>query len=430
MGSDFCRNDNSCLSLQHLQHNSTRARTPHVQRSPHDPRIGKQRLLPQLAGALAAIVLLQSCDNSQPARGIALTVARDSAGIEIVEFIDNVINLPIAFSIDDSVLLDLGGEKVSPVEELRPPVRLKRLPQDRYLVSDQALMKVFDAGGRFTHSIGRVGDGPGEYRRLSGVCVFPGDTVFAFGGEQASYFTVAGSHIRSFRLKNDKESIIGCFDDGTFPVSILDAGDSTRLPWRSDRATRRNASDRVLNTVGILQAGNTYPILRMPGSMTIAGEKLYDGDGRDPELHVFHKERGLIRIIRWNDPGSRVDREFLLKYLHDDTKTPAFINDRVTRAMARPLPTTVPRYFPILADDAGRIWLRDFGDPIVPGTPRRDWTVFDSAGRPLGRMADQRNLIGTSVQVVRIERDGVWLSWQDSEGFTHLTLHRLFAVPH
>ena len=120
-----------------MRHKRTRARSPLMPRSQNGISTSRESFRALLPGMLASILLVQSCENSMRATGNARTVVRDSAGIEIVVFPDNVFSLAPAFSIEDSILLDLGGEKNSPVEELGVVPRLQHLSGGRFLVRDQ-----------------------------------------------------------------------------------------------------------------------------------------------------------------------------------------------------------------------------------------------------------------------------------------------------
>jgi hypothetical protein len=65
-------------------------------------------------------------------------------------------------------------------EGLYMPLRaMARLSDGRLLADIGTAIDQFDASGRFVRRIGRQGNGPGEFQRISTVLTLPGDTLFA-----------------------------------------------------------------------------------------------------------------------------------------------------------------------------------------------------------------------------------------------------------
>lgn len=159
------------------------------------------------------------------------------------------------------------------------------------------------------------------------------------------------------------------------------------------------------------------------------GDHVFVGDGRRPELMVYRDDGTLARLIRWRQEPIRVTDALLRERIRGSVPANApegTVEARLQRARSRPQPPTVPAYFRIEVDDAGRVWVEDH--PIASPGPR-PWTVFDAAGRALGRV-EPPQLPGASVVAIRsIDHDTVVLAWRDEAlGFAHLSLHRLEAV--
>lgn len=85
---------------------------------------------------------------------------------------------------------------------LGDPQDIRRDSRGRYYVldfRDKTHILVFNADGSFTASIGRAGDGPGEFSDLRQVLIgTPGDSIIAVEAHRISVFDSSGSFVRSF----------------------------------------------------------------------------------------------------------------------------------------------------------------------------------------------------------------------------------------
>jgi hypothetical protein len=368
-------------------------------------------------------------------------VVRDSAGIQIVEN-GPVKELPPAFLISPGPRLDLGGAKDSPDQELDPGapfLNASRLSDGRLVVSDRSVVKVFDANGRYVSTIGRSGDGPGEFRELRAVCVAPGDTIIAIGNgaPRVSVFDRDGNHIRTFNVKDEYVEGSGCFEDGSLLIhSPARPNPESVLPPTSAEAldlintVRRIGSDGgVLGAVGDVPSGTFSMYIEQVTNTVPHGRLLYVGNGDLPEVHVYTMGGKLVRIVRWEQPRIPVTDEVLKEQVVRSAGLGAplsVIDQRLTRARTMPQPATVPAYFRIQVDAAGRIWVEDHP---IESAPPRPWTVFDSTGRALGRVVAPRISGARSSEIASVGRDEAVLTWRDEEnGFAHVSIHALAPV--
>ena len=71
-----------------------------------------------------------------------------------------------------------------------------------YVLSD-VLPQMFDASGKFIRALGRVGDGPGEFRAPSSVAIGRGDSVTLLdaGSSKLSVFEPGGRFVRSLTIR-------------------------------------------------------------------------------------------------------------------------------------------------------------------------------------------------------------------------------------
>lgn len=83
-------------------------------------------------------------------------------------------------------------------------------------------IKVFGANGQFLQTIGRAGDGPGEFRGIAKVIVTPGDSLVVLDQVQSRYSVLDAQYkfVRSNRLPFGPESQSVRMPGGTFVFSL------------------------------------------------------------------------------------------------------------------------------------------------------------------------------------------------------------------
>jgi hypothetical protein len=352
-------------------------------------------------------------------------VVRDSAGVRIVTH-RTIRNAPVAFTISPTPTIDLGGIKDDPKAELdakNPFASAVRLSDGRYVASDYAWFKMFDAKGNYIRTVGRAGPGPGEFRQLRQVCLARGDTLIAigYGDRRVSVFDSSGKHVRSFTT-NGYQTDGACFGDG----SIVDHNNPRVRPGTTmppDRASRLDMIEDLSRTRldGSVAGVVGWSFMEVfAGAQTIpnafaGGELLYVGDGRTPEVRIYSIAGKLAQIIRWNDPIAKAPE--------------SAVSEVPVGASPRPPALTlgiVPAYAHLRADDAGRLWVQDYF-----GRQPQGWTVFAADGRLLGRVEPPAIPAASRghVEIVGTHADHVVLAWRDeADGALHLAFHTLSAA--
>ncbi|MGH7480845.1 MAG: hypothetical protein ACRELV_01715, partial [Longimicrobiales bacterium] len=81
-------------------------------------------------------------------------------------------------------------------------------------------LRFYGPDGRHLSSVGRTGEGPGEFRDLQRVWLLPGDSLLAydFGPARLSMFTAGGEFVRvvSVTSPEGRQVLVrGRFDDGS-----------------------------------------------------------------------------------------------------------------------------------------------------------------------------------------------------------------------
>lgn len=88
------------------------------------------------------------------------------------------------------------------------------------------IIRQYDADGRFVRNVGREGEGPGEYRRVSGMEILPDGRLAVWDGNEGriTVYDTAGSYDASHRLGGNliPSESFGIDDDGNFYVAVRD----------------------------------------------------------------------------------------------------------------------------------------------------------------------------------------------------------------
>jgi len=151
----------------------------------------------------------------------AQTTIRDSAGIRIIESRHTLTRL--AFQAKSIPTIVLGGLHEDPRYEFRTSSNVylaRRMPNQQIVVADGPEIKVFSPSGTLVRVVGRQGSGPGEFRRIDGLCKLRGDTIAVVDGtlRRLTVLTLDGRILRSFRFSG---FAVGspCLEDGTLVVN-------------------------------------------------------------------------------------------------------------------------------------------------------------------------------------------------------------------
>ncbi len=370
---------------------------------------------------LGLVVAMAACGDSGATSSPAADVT-DSAGIRIV-------TTPPG----DLVYAELAAEPTLSIGQLSGPDELlfgriqsaRRDAVGNVIVADrQALqIRIFDAEGHHIQSIGRDGDGPGEFRSLRGAWpvryrdgasadsrqVIAADseldriTRFSGQGMPVGTATLAGREDMSIRTIGlagpdavlSRASPYNLPDFGLLGGSIVDmakamlGGEANRrvlfVLHRLDGAlvdTLAEGKDAAVGSVAMGDGAMTFTI-PFSAQSEAAGSPhgvVFTG-GTHYAISVF--EDGSLRLIARLDeaPPARTD-EHLERYAGGSDE--AEVRERIERYRQVPLPESLPAYEGVLFTEEGRVWARRYR---FPGEPAARWDVFAPDGVYLGRVA-------------------------------------------
>lgn len=330
-----------------------------------------------------------------------------------------------------------------------------RLPDGRFVVADGAELRVFvfDAMGRRTASFGGDGEGPGEFRSLSGVWWAGGDTIGVWDSRlvRLTRFRADGTIVRTDNVDSgDPDSrtgrgmldpFLGAFADGNISLAWLTSVTVTPGRVLQDQLTIGvfDRHGRLLRTLGryqgmmrVLVPGlGSGPIAFSPyGWSAVVSDMLAYTNGVDGSVVLLDPAGDSARGSRMEVPGRDIALDDAWEQLDEVLEAPVTpthmirLAQRTDRTLGE-----VPRLARILADDAGRIWAKDYDPGTDALAVRRGryvgggtWRVVDPRGRQIASISMPGNVAPLAVHgdmVLTIARDEL-----DVESFAVYRLQR------
>ncbi|MEP6763883.1 MAG: 6-bladed beta-propeller [Gemmatimonadaceae bacterium] len=318
-------------------------------------------------------------------------VIRDSARIRIVEypmlgpmppfqFIDQnpfllqLEQLPPAFRIDSKPYLEIGGLNEKEAEELdfrNPTLSAIEMNNGNLIVNDMQRLMVYSSTGKFLHSAGRAGNGPGEFGQPLWMCHIANDRVLAWAEH------------RILQLDNKAVRSLGLLP------SYLGSG----------------------------------AVIRIPSIIAHNGE-LYVANARTYEVRVQNYDGQVRRITRLTKPPIPITDKQWREAAESTVPRNVTGSERakqVAQWVARKRPDAFPPYLLVRVDPSNRVWVSDADSQSA-------WTVFDSTGILMGRVS-LPIIAGRHPNQLAIPfSDHIQVREFDSDGALHLRFYHIIPV--
>lgn len=324
----------------------------------------------------------------------------------------------------------------------------RRLPDGRIAVgnSGSSEIRVFDAGGTYQMSVGRAGEGPGEFGPFASIYFYEaGDSLIVPDDEFRVHVYGPGVEFmetRRFTLVPEigRPFLQGVFADGSWLVQAYENGGTLRgAPGTVIRSRfsllRYGADGRFIDSLVTLDARERYvnevdgithyPYIPLSADPlhAVVGDELATLVSDKPELAFRDHSGKLVRLVRW--PRERLPSADVWPAFRDSSIAALENDDERSRRMygayfrkELPLPEFAPLYRSMLVDAEQRVWLERFQMPGVDA--RRAWDVIDSNGAWLGVVHVPRNL-----RVFQVGADFLLGRSLDSLGVERVQIHAL-----
>ncbi len=397
-----------------------------------------------VAVAIAAplLGLLVGCSGDVGGGRVAPTV-RDSAGITIVENPAEAVQAAPEWRIVTPPFLDIGAVEGSDAEQLYRVVGAGRLPGGRIAVANAGTheFRFYGPDGELLRSVGGEGEGPGEFRSMSSLHGYRGDSLVVddWRLRRAQVFGPEGGFGRSVPLDQGEEygnlRIRGILDDSTLLVrtSVMVRPDEmeTGVVQNDLPHLRLDPQGSLLGEIGelpeaprFLEVGErTVSLMDLPFGVTpdlaVNETGFFFGTGERYEVELFDFAGRLQRLIKLDVHVQAVTPDDLERYR---TRRLGAVSESrrpgIERMLERvPFPDSMPAYDALEVDEAGNLWVRDY---VPEWEAETRWIVFDPDGAVLGTLRAPRSL-----EVHQIGDDFVLGTLTDELDVEHLRLYRL-----
>lgn len=356
-------------------------------------------------------IALAGCDRTAAGEdGAALVLdVQDSAGVRVVALRDPAAAGLPQWAVDAAPIITVGGAATTdPAHDLHVVVGAARLADGGVAVANfgSSEIRLFDAAGRHARTLGRAGDGPGEFTGLAWIAA-AADTIIAFDSRQrrVTWFAPDGAVANTLPLA---AAGAGGFPDA---VGMVDGSFIARAGFdrRFGRGERRDtlvlyrfADDGSLaDSLARYPGTERYfhqtpdvamqfpPIFGRDAFVHAAAGRIAVGATDEYAVDVYDHARLALRV-RADVPTARpaagqVERERERLGGGASGSLPAPIAEARRQAVAAiPARETLPAFGALRVDRAGAVWIRDYH--VADGRPQQ-WTVLDSDGTPRARVA-------------------------------------------
>lgn len=310
---------------------------------------------------------------------------------------------------------------------------IQALPRDHVGVGvgSSGSVLVYDDAGALIRTVGRTGEGPGEFRSIGNLVSMPGDSVGIYDPmlRRLTVFSLTGDFGRVMSLgelaPEGGWSRVLPLDEG-----LAFVGEAAFATGQEEGPYRRSASSYRIDWDGNVHA--TYG--EFPGTEMFSGNRLFGpfpfgavlstatvangfivGTGEYPELQIFGPDGELKRLIRWQDEDRSVTQgrmdefvDFLL-----ESAPPEETAASRERFASMPFADQHPAYAQILsAGEDGTFWVGEYAGPEntqdTRRGPARRWMVFGEDGAMLERVQTPEGFVPFSMS------DGlIWGTYRD-----------------
>jgi hypothetical protein len=380
-------------------------------------------------GSRASIALmfwvLSGCTEAHTPQPAAVS---DSAGITIVANSPESIETAQTWILASSPILEIGSG-ASPEVPLFRVNALSVLADGRIAVGadgpPQALL--FDSEGQLVATLGRAGQGPGEFSGVHSVVPGVGDSLVVWDRirRRMSIFSGAGHYVREVDL-------------GALALSSIETAAGSETPAGFSFLLPSSQGSVVLFGVGAMGPGHGVRRIEAPAyRITLDGEQIADfgsfpgietymsdetgimqypfgagtyavsaldalvvGTAETSEFRLYSPSGTLDRIVRWPEENRDAQGPIVDSWL-------AWFDEQLVVALPEGMragfremvlgiqPERFPAYGGLVADDLGRVWVGAYPGqleflgyfPDARRVPERRWLIFDEDGVLTARLS-------------------------------------------
>jgi len=368
-----------------------------------------------LISCLLVVFLLGACAESADP-DITGSVVRDSAGIRIVENAAPTWSTDSGWHLGDTPILDIGRLDGPNETQFFRVSAVARLSDGSFVLGSFGShdLRRFTSDGEHLWTVGREGEGPGEFSGLTQIVAGTNDTLLTYDFRQRrlSRFAPDGTFLDARPLEGAGENgfafVEALLPDGKAVYTWRVFGGSADGPPPEGEVRRDTIGVHVsgvpgdtVNELGrfpgpemvVLQSGETdggfnitisSPAFGRSTEITAGGSDVWIGDTDRFQIQRYRFDGQLETIVRRAFQPVIVDDALIGRAMAEELEGADDDNER--RMIRRrwediPIPATLPAYESLGIDRVGNLWVKLFE---VPGVPERTWSVFAREGEWLG----------------------------------------------
>lgn len=395
-------------------------------------------------GLVLGGLLLVGCDSRS---GSVATTTVDSAGITIVQSAAPGWTRDSGRTVAQAPIVDIDADRIDGAFALGAVGFVTNLSDGSIVIQDNGASRlaVFDAMGRPVRTIGRAGQGPGEFEWMGGTYRCAADTLIVDQGSWISVFAPDGRFVGQELIKRSAGTVQSGIEGVSDNCSSLLLAEYSWVEPQPERFSRPSAlywwtrgtarwdtvitfpgPDLVRLQVGGREVGASVPFGRNPVWAT-RHDLVYYGSSDHAELKIIERTGRVQRVIRWAAPAASVDADDRALYAR---RRERYLKQNPEEAVVYrpledyPVPSRKPFLAGIVVDDADHIWVRQYpraagGLPQIlePAAedPAEMWWVFAPDGRWLGGVT-----MPSGVKVFRIGADRLLGLYVDTTSVEHV----------
>lgn len=393
-------------------------------------------------GGVTAVHILACAGADRSA--LSSFAVRDSAGIAIATSSGPSWGDGTGWRVETTPSLEIGIEGGDEPYELSRVFDAMRLPDGRILVGNSGTgeIRVFNESGQFIRSVGRSGNGPGEFGQFSTVRFWRladgGLLAYDNGNLRVHLLDSTLAYQRSVRIESTSDGLRaflqGIFTDGSWQMLALvpelrnepgtyltSAQKLVRFnPDGTPGVTLREVEGRT-RFVNQFQSIVHYPFVPFtaePLAATSGNSLWVNADGL-PELEVRDQDGNLVRLVRLTLDLART-ADIYPAYVEASLSTMDTVQrPRYERfyGLNHPMPEHVPAFQSLHVDADAHVWLERYRQP---GDTVSRWEVIEPEGRWLGSVT-----VPPRFRILQVGPDFMLGRHLDSLGVERVRVHAL-----
>jgi hypothetical protein len=333
---------------------------------------------------------------------------RDSAGAEIVENTHHGWEQQRPWNVSGPVLSI--GEVDGSAETQFFNVTGAVLQHGKIFVANAGTheLRHFNLRGEYEGSIGRQGEGPGEFASMGNLRRYRNDSLLVADnrGSRFSVFSPDGQFVRTGAIRQNEIALPfailkGSTADGRLLVQTFDptGGAMAQTPGIVNTMSELFSFDpdganaiSIGEFAGFQMFRGDTPLEFAPAPFGTSsyhagfGNKIFVGENSGYEIRTFDTSGVLQRIIRKTHTPELINAEHRSQFLEtlrgDLENMPPTIRSAQEAVLEEiPFPESFPAFKGLRLDSDGNLWVRDYP---LPGTAASSYMVFDGKGHLLG----------------------------------------------